>query len=197
LQGLADGYFVLPYTIGSFLANEIRTPKIDANSPEFMKAQSDTETRIKTLLSVQGKQSVESFHRRLGKIIWDYCGMSRNAEGLTSARKMVQELREEFYKDVFIPGTETEYNPELEKALRVADFFELGELMIVDALNRNESCGGHFREEYQTEEGEALRNDADYAYVAAWAYTGWDQEPTLNKEELVFENVELKARSYK
>jgi len=123
--------------------------------------------------------------------------MSRSAEGLTSARKMVQELREELYKDVFIPGTETEYNPELEKALRVADFFELGELMIMDALNRNESCGGHFREEYQTEEGEALRNDADYAYVAAWAYTGWDQEPTLNKEELVFENVELKARSYK
>jgi succinate dehydrogenase / fumarate reductase flavoprotein subunit len=197
MQGLADGYFVLPYTIGSFLANEIRTPKIDANSPEFMKAQSDTEARIKTLLSVQGKQSVESFHRRLGKIIWDYCGMSRSAEGLTSARKMVQELREEFYKDVFIPGTETEYNPELEKALRVADFFELGELMIFDAHNRNESCGGHFREEYQTEEGEALRNDADYAYVAAWAYTGWDQEPTLNKEELVFENVELKARSYK
>lgn len=197
MQGLADGYFVLPYTIGSFLSNEIRTPKIDANSPEFMKAQSDTEARIKTLLSVQGKQSVESFHRRLGKIIWDYCGMSRNAEGLTSARKMVQELREEFYKDVFVPGTETEYNPELEKALRVADFFELGELMIVDALNRNESCGGHFREEYQTEEGEALRNDADYAYVAAWEYTGWDQEPTLHKEELVFENVELKARSYK
>ncbi len=197
MQGLADGYFVLPYTIGSFLANEIRTPKIDANSPEFMQAQSDTEGRIKTLLSVQGKQSVESFHRRLGKIIWDYCGMSRSAEGLTSARKMVQELREEFYKDVFIPGTESEYNPELEKALRVADFFELGELMIVDAHNRNESCGGHFREEYQTEEGEALRNDADYAYVAAWGYTGWDQEPTLNKEELVFENVELKARSYK
>lgn len=197
MQGLADGYFVLPYTIGSFLSNEIRTPKIDANSPEFMKAQSDTEARIKTLLSIQGKQSVESFHRRLGKIIWDYCGMSRNAEGLTSARKMVQELREEFYKDVFVPGTETEYNPELEKALRVADFFELGELMIVDALNRNESCGGHFREEYQTEEGEALRNDADYAYVAAWEYTGWDQEPTLHKEDLVFENVELKARSYK
>jgi succinate dehydrogenase / fumarate reductase flavoprotein subunit len=197
MQGLADGYFVLPYTIGSFLADEIRTPKIDANSPEFMQAESDTADRINKILNIKGKQSVESFHRRLGKIIWDYCGMSRSAEGLIAARKMVQELREEFYKDVFVPGTNNEYNPELEKALRVADFFELGELMTVDALDRNESCGGHFREEYQTEEGEAKRDDADYAYVSAWAYNGWDQEPVLNKEELVFENVELKSRSYK
>jgi succinate dehydrogenase / fumarate reductase flavoprotein subunit len=162
-----------------------------------MQAQSDTEARIKTLLSVQGKQSVESFHRRLGKIIWDYCGMSRSAEGLTSARKMVQELREEFYKDVFIPGTETEYNPELEKALRVADFFELGELMIIDAHNRNESCGGHFREEYQTEEGEALRDDENFAYVGAWEWKGVGDEPELHKEQLTFENVHLATRSYK
>ena len=197
MQGLADGYFVIPYTIGQFLSNEIRTPFIDPNLPEFEQAENDTRERLTSLLGVQGNQSVESFHRRLGKIMWDYCGMSRNAQGLQTARKEIQILREEFYKDVFVPGAADEFNPELEKAHRVADFFELGELMVVDAHDRNESCGGHFREEYRTEEGEALRNDEEYAYVSAWEYKGWDENPVLHKEELTFENVELKTRSYK
>ncbi len=195
MQGLADGYFVIPYTIGQFLSKEIRTPQIETSAPEFEKAEQETRDLLERLVSVKGTQSVESFHRRLGKIMWEYCGMSRNAEGLKKARKMVRELREEFYNDVFIPGTANEFNPELEKAGRVADFLELGEVMIMDALDRNESCGGHFREEYQTPEGEALRRDEEYAYVAAWE---WDEtEPKVHKEELVFENVELKTRSYK
>jgi len=197
MQGLADGYFVLPYTIGQFLSGEIRTPQIESTLPEFDQAEKDVKERIDRLINNEGAQSVESFHRRLGKIMWDYCGMSRNAEGLKSARQMIVELREEFYKDVFVPGSNEDYNPELEKALRVADFFELGETMILDALNREESCGGHFREEFQTEEGEALRDDENFAYVAAWEYKGWDEEPVMHKEELVFENVELKTRSYK
>ena len=146
-------------------------------------------------MAIQGNQSVESFHRRLGLTVWEYCGMSRSAEGLNKGRKIIRELREEFYRDVFVPGSADEYNPELEKALRVADFMELGELMMVDALDRNESCGGHFREEYQTEDGEALRRDDEYTYVSAWEWD--DNEPILHKEELVFENVELKTRSYK
>ncbi len=197
MQGLADGYFVIPYTIGQFLSEEIRTPKINPDQEAFEQAERDVQTRIDQFMAVKGNQSVESFHRRLGKIVWEYCGMSRNAEGLKKARKMIQELREEFYRDVFVPGQANEYNPELEKALRVADYMELGELMMVDALDRNESCGGHFREEYQTENGEALRDDEHYAYVSAWAYPGPDQEPILHKEELEFENVELKTRSYK
>lgn len=197
MQGLADGYFVIPYTIGTFLSNDIRTPKFDPDAEAFMEAEKAVKDRIEQILSVKGSQSVESFHRRLGKIMWDYCGMSRNADGLRSARQMVVELRKEFYQDVFVPGANDEYNPELEKALRVADFMEMGEVMILDALNREESCGGHFREEYQTEEGEALRRDDEFAYVAAWEYTGWDEEPVLHKEELMFENVELKTRSYK
>ncbi len=195
MQGLADGYFVLPYTIGTFLADEIRTPKIDNTAPEFQAALADTQGRIDRLMNIQGSQSAESFHRRLGKIMWDYCGMSRNAEGLITARKMIRELREEFYRDLFVPGKADEFNPELEKALRVADFLDLGELMTVDALDRNESCGGHFREEYQSEDGEALRRDEEYAYVSAWEWN--DEEPILHKEELIFENVELKTRSYK
>ncbi|MEM7575368.1 MAG: fumarate reductase/succinate dehydrogenase flavoprotein subunit [Bacteroidota bacterium] len=195
MQGLADGYFVLPYTIGTFLANEIRTPTFDPNGPEFQAAEQEVQARIDRLMNINGNQSVESFHRRLGKIMWDYCGMSRNAEGLTKGRKMIRELREEFYQDVFVPGDQNEFNPELEKALRVADFLELGEVMILDALNREESCGGHFREEYQTEEGEALRRDDEFAYVAAWEWD--DTDPILHKEELIFENVELKTRSYK
>ncbi len=197
MQGLADGYFVLPYTIGQFLSKDIRTPKIDPNQPAFDEAEENVRKQINNILNVKGSQSVESFHRRLGKIMWDYCGMSRSAEGLQKARTMLKELREEFYRDVYVPGSNDEYNPELEKVIRVADFFELGEVMIVDALNRNESCGGHFREEYQTEEGEALRNDADYTYVAAWEYKGWEEEPALHQEPLVFEAVELKTRSYK
>lgn len=195
MQGLADGYFVVPYTIGQFLSQEIRTPEIDPDSPEFKEAETDVSDRIATLINVKGGQSVESFHRRLGKIMWEYCGMSRNAEGLKKGRQMIRELRDEFYKDVYVPGTADEFNPELEKALRVADFMEHGELMMLDALDRNESCGGHFREEYRTEEGEAMRNDEEYTYVSAWE---WDEhDPQLHKEELVFENVELKTRSYK
>lgn len=195
MQGLADGYFVIPYTIGQFLSNEIRTPMIDPNLPEFIEAEEKVKADIDRLLSIKGNQSVESFHRRLGKIMWEYCGMSRNAEGLKKGRQMIRELREEFYKDVFVPGSADEFNPELEKAGRVADFLELGEMMMLDALDRNESCGGHFREEYRTPEGEALRRDEGYTYVSAWEWD--DNEPILHKEELVFENVELKTRSYK
>jgi len=196
MQGLADGYFVAPYTVGDFLSGEIRTPKIDSNAPEFEKAAKEVQERLQKLMSIQGNQSAESFHRRLGKIVWEYCGMSRNAEGLTKGRQMIRELREEFYKDLFVPGGMDEFNPELEKAHRVADFLELGELMMLDALNRNESCGGHFREEYQTDKGEALRDDKNYTYVAAWEWTDTSKDPILHKEELKFENVELKTRSY-
>ncbi|MTB53774.1 fumarate reductase/succinate dehydrogenase flavoprotein subunit [Lewinella sp. W8] len=195
MQGLADGYFVLPYTIGTFLADEIRTPTIDPDGAEFLAAEKEAQERIDRLMSIGGNQSAESFHRRLGKIMWEYCGMARNAEGLTKGRQMIRELREEFYQDLFVPGSAKEYNPELEKALRVADFLELGELMMLDALDRQESCGGHFREEYQTEEGEALRRDDEFAYVSAWEWD--DNDPILHKEELIFENVELKTRSYK
>jgi len=195
MQGLADGYFVIPYTIGQFLSEEIRTPQISTDLPEFERAEKEAKERIEQLMGVNGNQSVESFHRRLGKIMWEYCGMSRNAEGLKKGRQMIRELREEFYKDVFIPGDTDEYNFELEKAVKVADFLELGELMMLDALDRNESCGGHFREEYQTAEGEALRNDEAFTYVSAWEWD--DNNPTLHKENLVFENVELKTRSYK
>ncbi|MBK7475909.1 MAG: fumarate reductase/succinate dehydrogenase flavoprotein subunit [Haliscomenobacter sp.] len=197
MQGLADGYFVLPYTIGNFLSNDIRTPKIDPNQQAFLDAEKQTQERIDKLMNLGGKQSIESFHRRLGRIMWDYCGMSRNAEGLQKARGMILELREEFYRDAFVPGSAKDFNPELEKALRVADYFEMGELMILDALNREESCGGHFREEFQDEGGEAQRDDQQYAYVAAWEYKGWEEEPVLHREDLVFENVELKTRSYK
>ena len=196
MQGLADGYFVIPYTIGQFLSGEIRTPKISPDLPEFIEAEKNVKSHLEKLLNIKGNQSVESFHRRLGKIMWEYCGMSRNAEGLEKGRKMIRELRKEFYTDVYVPGTADEFNPELEKAVRVADFLELGEVMMVDALNRNESCGGHFREEYTTPEGEADRNDEDYAYVAAWR---WDDNGNhqLHQEPLIFENVEFKTRSYK
>jgi len=197
MQGLADGYFVLPYTIGSFLANEIRTPKINTSAPEFEEAENKIRGELQKILDIKGNQSVESIHRRLGKIMWDYCGMARNAEGLTKARKMIQDLRKEFWSDVFVPGELHEFNPELEKAMRVADFLELGELMVVDALNRNESCGGHFREEYQTEEGEALRDDENYSYVAAWHWTDLNAEPSLIKEPLIYEEIKIAARSYK
>jgi succinate dehydrogenase / fumarate reductase flavoprotein subunit len=197
MQGLADGYFVLPYTIGTFLANDIRTPKFDTNREEFVATEKDVQDRLNNLLGIQGTQSVESFHRRLGKIMWEYCGMSRTVEGLTKARAMIRELRESFYQDVFVPGTAHEFNPELEKAQRVADFLERGELMIVDALTRNESCGGHFREEYQTPEGEADRDDDNFAYVSAWEYKGWGEEPALHKEPLIFDDVHPSKRSYK
>lgn len=195
MQGLADGYFVLPYTIGAFLSNEIRTPQINPDLPEFLQAEEDTRKRIEGLKNTNGTQSVESFHRRLGKIVWDMCGMSRTEEGLKDGRAKIRALREEFYKDVFVPGEINDFNPELEKAYRVADFMDLGELMMVDALDRNESCGGHFREEYQTPEGEAMRDDEHYTYVSAWEWN--DQEPVLHKEDLNYEYVELKTRSYK
>ena len=195
MQGLADGYFVLPYTIGSALSKDIRTPHISTDTPEFAEAEAAAEGRIDQILAVKGNQSVESFHRRLGKIMWDYCGMARNIDGLKKAIGMIQDLRKEFYSDVFVSGTKDEFNPELEKALRVADFIELGELMCFDALQRDESCGGHFREESQ-ENGEALRNDEKFAYVAAWEFTGDPSEPALNKEELIFDNIKLTTRSY-
>lgn len=195
MQGLADGYFVIPYTVGTFLADEIRTDKINNESPEFIAAEKETRARLEKLVTTKGNQSVESFHKRLGKIMWEYCGMARNAEGLKKGRQMIRELREEFYKDVYVPGSADEFNPELEKATRVADFLELGETMMLDALDREESCGGHFREEFQTEDGEALRRDAEFTYVAAWEWD--DNQPILHKEELKFENVELKTRSYK
>ncbi|MEL6667959.1 MAG: fumarate reductase/succinate dehydrogenase flavoprotein subunit [Bacteroidota bacterium] len=195
MQGLADGYFVIPYTIGTFLADEIRTPMIDPDGEDFRRSEQIVAERIEKLMAIGGNQSVESFHRRLGKIMWEYCGMSRNAEGLIKARRMIRELRDEFYQDVFVPGSPDDYNPELEKALRVADFLELGEVMVLDALSREESCGGHFREEYQTAEGEALRRDDEFAYVAAWEWD--DTEPIMHREDLIFENVELKTRSYK
>ena len=195
MQGLADGYFVIPYTIGQFLSKEIRTEKISADLPEFKKAEAETAERINRLINVKGNQPVESFHKRLGLYMWEYCGMSRNAEGLKKGRAAIRALRDEYYSDVFVPGTADEYNPELEKALRVADLMEHGELMMLDALHREESCGGHFREEYQTPEGEAMRDDATQTFVAAWEWD--DNNPILHKEDLKFDNVELKTRSYK
>ncbi|MDR9398152.1 MAG: fumarate reductase/succinate dehydrogenase flavoprotein subunit [Salibacter sp.] len=197
MQGLADGYFVLPYTIGDYLADDIRTGAIDTNTKEFEEAEKEVKDRIDKLINNNGKFSVDQFHKRLGKIMWNKCGMARNAEGLKEAIKEIRELREEFWKDVKVPGKADQYNPELDKAGRVADFLELGELMCVDALNREESAGGHFREEYQTEDGEAKRDDDNYRYVAAWEYTGEPSEAKLHKEELIFDNIELKTRSYK
>lgn len=196
MQGLADGYFVIPYTIGTFLSDEIRTPAISTDHPAFESAENETRSRLEKLISIKGKQTVEAFHRKLGLIMWEYCGMSRNAEGLKKAKKLIQELRAEYWNDVLVPGEIDEFNPELDKAFRVADFMELGEMMVEDALNREESCGGHFREEYQTEEGEALRRDDEFTYVAAWEWKD-DADSILHKEPLVFENVELKTRSYK
>ncbi len=196
MQGLADGYFVLPYTIGAYLSKEISTKAIPTDHEAFVAAEKNVQDQINKLFNVKGTQSVDSFHKRLGKIMWDKCGMARNAEGLKSAITEIQQLKAEFWKDVRVPGVADEFNPELEKAGRVIDFIELGELMCIDALNRNESCGGHFREEYQTEEGEAKRDDENFAYVAAWEYKG-DSQFELNKEELKFENIKIAQRSYK
>ncbi|HMX41313.1 MAG TPA: succinate dehydrogenase (quinone) flavoprotein subunit, partial [Saprospiraceae bacterium] len=197
MQGLADGYFVLPYTIGSYLSKEIRSGAVSTDTPEFAAAETEVRNRIEKLRGIQGKQSVESFHRRLGKIMWDKCGMARNAAGLTQAISELADLRREFWSDVFVPGSDKEYNPELEKAWRVADLIELGELMCQDALHRKESCGGHFREEYQTEEGEAERDDANFMYVAAWEWKGEGQQAELHKEPLDYEEVKVTQRSYK
>ena len=197
MQGLADGYFVLPYTIGDYLANDIRTGKIPTDLAEFDATEKHVRDQIDYFINNKGTKTVDHFHKLLGKIMWDKVGMARNAEGLKKAIEEIKVLRDEFWKDVFIPGSDTQMNPELEKAMRVADFMELGELFARDALNRNESCGGHFREEYQTPEGEALRDDKNYKYVAAWEYKGRDKPEELHKEELKFEFVELKQRSYK
>ena len=207
MQGLADGYFVIPYTIGVYLSTEVTRmsaekgnadsiDKVKTKHPEFDKALNETKAQIDKFLSIKGTQSVESFHKRLGKIMWDKCGMARNKQGLEQAIKEIQALRAEFWKDVRVLGSADEFNPDLEKAGRVADFLELGELMCKDALHREESCGGHFREEHQTEEGEAKRDDVNFAYVAAWEYKG-ESNFELHKEELKYENIKIAQRSYK
>ena len=197
MQGLADGYFVLPYTIGDYLADDIRTGAISTDSPEFEEAESNVRAQIDGFIKNKGTKTVDYFHRKLGKIIWNKCGMSRNKAGLQEAIAEVKALREEFYKDVFVPGTADSFNEPLAKALRVADFLELGELFAKDALERTESCGGHFREESQTPEGEALRDDKNFTFVSAWEYKGEPSKAKLHKEVLKYENIELKTRSYK
>ncbi len=196
MQGLADGYFVIPYTIGNYLADEIRTASIPTEHPAFAETEKAVADRIQQLMNIKGKQTVESFHKRLGKIMWDKCGMARNAQGLQEAIAEIQQLKKEFWSDLKIPGSIQEMNPELDKANRVADFIELGELMCIDALDRNESCGGHFREESQTEEGEAKRDDENYAFVSAWELKG-DSHWELHKENLEFEVAKPSQRSYK
>ena len=197
MQGLADGYFVLPYTIQNFLAGEINTPRFNTDAPEFDAAETEVKDQLEKLMAVKGHHSVDTLHKRLGKIMWDYVGMARNGEDLQNAREEIRDLKDDFWNNVKIPGELNDLNPELQKASRLADFLELGELMAIDALNREESCGGHFREEFQTEEGEALRNDKDFTYVAAWEYTGEEKDPKLHKEALDFKFVEVKQRNYK
>jgi succinate dehydrogenase / fumarate reductase flavoprotein subunit len=196
MQGLADGYFVIPYTIGGYLAGS-RFEGVGTDHAAFADTESQVRGQVQKLLSVRGKRTVDDFHRRLGLILWDYCGMSRNNAGLEKARSLIQELREEFWKNVLVPGTETDLNQSLEKAGRVADFLEFGELIVIDALARQESCGGHFNEAYQTEENEARRDDANFCHAAAWEFAGDGKEPNFHKEPLVFENVHLTQRSYK
>jgi succinate dehydrogenase / fumarate reductase, flavoprotein subunit len=197
MQGLADGYFVLPYTIGNYLADEIRTGAISTDTPEFAQAETAVRQRLEALLSANGSNPVDYYHKKLGKIMWDKCGMGRNAEGLKQAIQEIKALRAEFDKGVKVPGSMTGMNPELEKAARVQDFLELGELMCIDALTREESCGGHFREEYQTEDGEALRMDDTFNFVSSWEFTGDASNPALHKEALIYENIKVSQRSYK
>ena len=196
MQGLADGYFVIPNTIGEYMASQFGK-KVDPKAPAFAEAVAATKARVEKLMSIKGTRSVDSFHRELGHIMWDKCGMARNKQGLEEALKLIPKLREEFWNNLKLLGGPNEINMELERAGRVADFLEFGELMCLDALNRNESCGGHFRTEYQTPDGEALRNDDEYAYVAAWKFEGDGKAPTLIKEPLVYEQVKLSTRSYK
>ena len=196
MQGLADGYFVIPYTLGGYIASQEIEP-VTTDHPAFDEAEREANARIDKLLSINGSRTVDDFHRELGLIVWDYCGMSRSAEGLTEARDKVRAIRDEFWQNVSVSGTQGEFNKVLERAGRVADFMEFAELMMCDALTRDESCGGHFREEHQTEEGEAKRDDDNFSFVSAWEFTGVNQEPVLHKEELVFENVHLTQRSYK
>ncbi|MEG1554615.1 MAG: fumarate reductase/succinate dehydrogenase flavoprotein subunit [Rikenellaceae bacterium] len=197
MQGLADGYFVIPYTLGDYLSHDIQTPKINVNCAEFDKAEKDVKDKINKILNIKGKKSVDEIHKQLGIIMWDNVGMARTAESLERATKLIAEVKKEFWTNVFVPGVAEDFNQELEKALRLADFLEIGALMALDGLNRNESCGGHFRMEYQTPDGEALRNDEEYTYVAVWEYQGEDKKPVLHKEDLVFENIKVAQRNYK
>lgn len=197
MQGLADGYFVLPYTIQNYLADDIRTPRMSGEEKEFVEAEKAVKDRFERLLSINGNRSVDSIHKELGLVMWDFVGMARNAEGLKAAIKKIEAIKKEFWTNVRIPGSKEGMNIELEKASRLADFIEIGDLMARDALNREESCGGHFREEYQTGEGEALRQDDQFAYVSCWSYQGEEKEPELHKEDLVYENVQMLQRNYK
>jgi len=196
MQGLSDGYFVIPYTVGNYLASN-KFAQVDESHPETRAAVASVQEMTNKLLSIKGKRTVDSFHRELGQIMWDYCGMARTAEGLETAIGKIRALREEFWQNVTVPGSGADLNQSLEKAGRVADFLELGELMCIDARERNESCGGHFREEYQTPEGEAQRDDEHYSYVAAWGYRGAGNQPELTKELLEFHYVHPSQRSYK
>jgi succinate dehydrogenase / fumarate reductase, flavoprotein subunit len=197
MQGLSDGYFVLPYTLQNYLADQIQVPRIPTDHPEFERTEKEVMERYEKLMAVKGNQTVDTFHRKLGHIMWEYVGMARNREGLEKAIVLIRELREEFWKDVRIPGSIDELNIELDKAMRMADYLDLGELMARDGLERNESCGGHFREEFQTAEGEALRDDKNYTFVAAWEYKGPGQDPVLHKEPIIYESIEVKQRNYK
>jgi len=197
MQGLADGYFVLPYTIGDYLSNEISTGEISTDLPEFEKSEKEVSEKLKKLISNKGDKSVDYYHKKLGKIMWNKCGMSRNEKDLKSAIKEIKELREDFHKNVKIPGGLNEFNEQLAKATRVSDFLELGELFAIDALERNESCGGHFREEFQTDDGEAIRDDKKFKFVSAWEYNDDPSKPILHKEDLEYEDIEIKTRSYK
>jgi succinate dehydrogenase / fumarate reductase flavoprotein subunit len=198
MQGLADGYFILPITIGDFLAQvPPDSAKLDSTHPAFMQVEQEVKQRVERLLAINGKRTADSLHRELGRIMWDHCGMARNEQGLKLALEQIQELRAEFWENVKVPGENEEINQALEKAGRVADFFELAELMCIDAFHRTESCGGHFREESQTPEGEALRDDEHFSYVAAWQFTGVGNNPVLHREPLTFEYVHLAQRSYK
>jgi succinate dehydrogenase / fumarate reductase flavoprotein subunit len=197
MQGLADGYFVIPFTIQNYLSDQITVPRFSTDLPEFEVAEKEVQDKIEKLMSIQGTESTDSIHKKLGNIMWDFVGMGRTKEGLTEGLKQLAEVKKEFWTNVRIPGAKDDQNTELEKALRVADFIEMGQLVAYDALNRNESCGGHFREEYQTAEGEAKRDDENYSYVACWNYTGEDKEPELIKEELNYEFVKVQTRNYK
>ena len=197
MQGLADGYFVLPYTVGDYLSDEISTGEISTDLPEFDKSEKEISEKLKKLVSNKGEKSVDYYHKKLGKIMWNKCGMSRNEKDLKSAIKEIKELREDFHKNVKIPGGLNEFNEQLAKATRVSDFLELGELFAIDALERNESCGGHFREEFQTDDGEAIRDDKKFKFVSAWEYNDDPSKPILHKEDLEYEDIEIKTRSYK
>ncbi len=197
MQGLADGYFVLPYTVQNYLADQIRIPRMTTNENEFVEAEKESAERLTKLLSVNGKRSVDSIHKELGLVMWDFVGMARNEEGLKKALERIREIKKEFWTNVRIPGSNDGMNIELEKANRLADFIEIGELMALDALKREESCGGHFREEHQTEDGEALRHDDKFAYVSCWEFKGDNQEPEMHKEELKYEEIKVAQRNYK